>query len=182
MNENEIIEEWLPIEGYEGFYEVSNLGRVKSLIDNHGKPREKILKQNKDKYGYLYVIFSKKRNRKKISIHRLVASAFITNPNNLETVNHKDENKENNCVSNLEWCTVAYNNTFGSRIKKITEKLTNGVRSKQVYQYDKNRTLVAIYPSVAECGRNGFDQRHVSDCCLGKVKSHKGYIWSYIPL
>ena len=202
---NEIIEEWKPIVGYEGLYEVSNLGKVKSLIDNNRKPREKILKQGKNKYGYMQVILCKDGKLKHCIVHRLVAKAFIDNPNNYPCVNHIDENKENNCVDNLEWCTYQYNLNYGTcqqrRVantdykaiadkidyqeisRKVAEKLINRQDlSKQVFQYTKNGTLVAIWKSTAECGRNGFDQGAVASCCRSERKSHKGYIWSYIPL
>ena len=166
--------------------------------------KEKILKQGKKKNGYLYVILWKEGKYKTCLVHRLVAQAFLENPNNYSCVNHKDENKENNCVENLEWCDAKYNINHGTCIqrrvanmdyktkvantdykaigRKNAEKLTNGVRSKQVYQYSKDGTLVAIYPSVAECGRNGYHQGVVTQCCNGKRKSHKGFKWSYTPL
>lgn len=197
MNENEIIEEWRPIEGYEN-YQVSNYGRVKSL-GNDKTRKEKILKQGKKKDGYLQVNLYKEGKMKPFLVHRLVATAFLDNPSNLHCVNHKDEDKTNNCVENLEWCTHQYNSNYRTcqqrrvastdyqsfqarRVastdwKAIAEKL-----SKQVYQYDKYRTLVAIWESTNEAGRNGFCKSHISACCNGKLKSHKGYIWSYNPL
>ena len=183
MNENEIIEEWRDVVGYEGLYEVSNIGRVKSLIDNHGKPREKNLKQYLNHKGYLIVKLYKECDRKTCKVHRLVANAFIPNPSNLKCVNHKDENKTNNCVDNLEWCDNKYNINYGTCIQRRVEKLINRQdQSKQVYQYDKDGNLIKIWESANECKRNGFKQSAVSACCLGKRKSHKGYIWSYIPL
>lgn len=185
---------WKDIDGYEGLYEVSNLGKVKSL-GNEFSRKEKILKQGKKKNGYLYVILWKEGKYKTCLVHRLVAQAFLENPNNYSCVNHKDENKENNCVENLEWCDAKYNINHGTCIqrrvanmdyktkvantdyKAIAEKL-----SRQVYQYDKNHNLIKIWKSVAEAGRNGYKQSTVSSCCLGKRKSHQGYIWSYTPL
>ena len=183
---NEIIEEWKPICGYEGLYEVSNLGKVKSLNYNHTK-QEKILKFGKRPNGYLFVNLWKDKKRKPCSVHRLVAIAFIPNPNNLETVNHIDENKLNNCVENLEWCSVAYNNTFGTRIARAVSntdwkalgKKTAERCSKKVYQYDKNGVLIKIWKSVAEAGRNGYEHGHISDCCRGERNFHKGFKWSY---
>ena len=199
MNENEIIEEWRPIEGYEDKYEVSSYGKVKSLRNKYGTYREKILKFGKRQDGYLYVNLCKEGKIKTCLVHRLVCQAFLENPNNYTCVNHKDENPSNNCVDNLEWCTYQYNNTYGTVVqrrvahtdykaiaakidykaigRKNAEKL-----SRQVYQYDKNEKLVAIWKSVNEAGRNGFNSSHVSNCCLGKRKSHKGYIWSYTEL
>ena len=179
-------EEWKDVENYEGIYQVSNLGRVKSLKYD----KEKILSQYESKSGYLYVGLCKDNKMKNFRVHRLVANAFIPNPNNYQCVNHKDENKTNNCVDNLEWCDAKYNINYGTCInrrvantnykaisRKVAEKL-----SRQVYQYTKDGTLVAIWESTRECGRNGFDHNHVSDCCLGKRKSHQGYIWSYTEL
>ena len=169
------------IEGYEGLYQVSNKGRVKSLKNNKTK-KEKILKPFIVK-GYLQVILCKNNTIKGLKIHRLVAKSFIENPNNYPCVNHKDECKTNNVVENLEWCTQKYNINFGTRNKRTSEKLINrNDKSKQVYQYTKDGELIKVWESTRECGRNGFDQRHISDCCLGKQKTHKGYIWSYTPL
>lgn len=118
------MEIWKPIKDYEGLYQVSNLGRVKSLerIDSLGhKRKEKIFKPRKDKYGYLRVSLWKDGKGKMVSIHRLVAIHFIPNPDNLPEVNHKDENKENNTLSNLEWCDRKYNNNYGTRIQRFSE-------------------------------------------------------------
>lgn len=167
---------WLSIEGYEN-YQVSNLGRVKSLRNRYGTYREKILKQGKMKNGYLCVKLCKEGKMKICYVHRLVANAFIPNPNGYRCVNHKDEDKTNNRVDNLEWCTQKYNVNYKNAIQRRAEK-----QSKQVYQYDKNRTLVAIYPSVAECGRQGFNFGHIAACCRGKLKHYKGYIWSYTEI
>ena len=205
---------WLSIEGYEGLYEVSNMGRVKSLRDRYGNPREKILSQVDNGNDYLIVNLWKNGKMKHYLVHRLVATSFIQNPNGYRCVNHKDENKTNNCVDNLEWCTQKYNCNYGKAqarrvastdykaisaktdykaiaakidYKAIAEKLTNGVLSKQVYQYSQDGTLVAIYPSVAECSRNGFNQGNVSQCCRNCYNRegnnvYKGYIWSYTPI
>ena len=178
MNENEI---WRNIEGYEGLYQVSSLGRVKSLGNDKSR-KDKILFQYESKSGYLYVTLCKEGKLKSFRVHRLVANAFIPNPNNFKCVNHKDECKTNNCVDNLEWCDHKYNTNYGTCIQRRAEKQRNGVLSKQVYQYDKNHNLIKIWQSVMECGRQGFDQGNISKCCLGKRKSHRGYIWSYTPL
>lgn len=173
---DEIIEEWKPVVGYEGIYEVSSLGRVKSLNYNHTK-QEKILKQNKNKDGYLYVNIHKQGKGKNFTVHRLVANAFIPNPNIYPCVNHKDEDKTNNCVSNLEWCDVKYNTNFGTSIQRRVEK-----QSKQVYQYDEQGNLVKLWPSTQECKRNGFNRTNIYACCIGKLRRYKGFKWSYTEI
>lgn len=150
-----MIEEWRPIEGYEGLYEVSNTGRVRS-VDRYVKSKGesywlrkgKMLSPGKDTYGYLFVILTCNGKRKAINVHRLVAKAFIENPDNLPQVNHKDEVKSNNCVENLEWCTAKYNNKYGSRKDKVREsKLKSGYWTglsrkeylKKYYQENKDK-------------------------------------------
>ena len=107
---------WKDIKNFEGLYQVSNKGRVRSLdrisVNCYGMPRKlkgKILKPHLNVYGYLDIGLSNCGNGNIFKVHRLVADAFIPNPKNLPQVNHKDENKQNNCVENLEWCTNAYN-------------------------------------------------------------------------
>lgn len=167
---------WKPVVGYEGLYEVSNWGRVKSI--KFGK--EIILKQSKNKKtGRLHVVLCKNGILKTYSVHRLVAEAFIDNPNNYKEVNHKDENPQNNVVSNLEWCDAKYNCNYGTRNKRISEKMTNGKLSKSVLQYDLEGNFIKEWKSTAECGRNGFCNHHVAACCRGERKTHKGFIWRY---
>lgn len=183
------IEYWRPIPGYEG-YEVSNLGRVRS-IDRWVKYSDgrlrlykgRILKPVKRKDGYLQVNLSKDNRGKMFLVHRLVAMAFIPNPDNLPMINHKDENPGNNAASNLEWCDSSYNNSYGTLPERQSQKqLNNPIRSKKVYQYTLDGVLIHVWPSTKECGRNGFNQQHVSACCRGERKSHRGYRWSYTPL
>lgn len=162
------IEIWKPVVGYEGLYEVSNWGRVKSL--KFGK--ERILKLIKDKDGYFIVNLYKNKKIKSFRVHRLVAEAFIDNPDNLPQVNHKDENPSNNVVSNLEWCNAKYNINFGTRSKKVSKKL-----SKPVLQYTLDGEFVREWKSYSECKRNGFN--HVDMVCRGKQKSCGGFIWRY---
>ena len=110
---------WKDIEGYEGSYQISNYGRVKALprqIPGAYNNREFIKKITHDNYGYPIVGLSKNGRSKTFTVHRLVAKAFLPNPHGLKEVNHKDENKENNCSENLEWCTTQYNLTYGHRL------------------------------------------------------------------
>ena len=111
-------EEWRDVIGYNGLYQISSYGRVKSLRNKYGTYREKILKQLLNKFGYLQVNLNKEGKMKTFYVHRLVAQVFIDNPNNHPQVNHKNEDKTDNCVDNLEWCTQKYNLNYGSRIAK----------------------------------------------------------------
>ena len=173
---------WKEIVGYDGLYQISNLGRVKSLGNNKTK-KEKILKSSVDGDGYLFVKLYKNRKFKSFIVHRLVAEAFIQNPNNLPQVNHKDENKQNNCVQNLEWCTVKYNVNYGTRNKRVAEKSTNGKLSKPVLQIDKTTNeVIAEFPSTNEVERQlGFANTHISKCCKNKPHHNTayGYKWKY---
>ena len=178
---------WKDIEGFEGLYQVSNLGRVKSLektwICGKGGVRhqeEKILKPISDRRGYLFVNLSKDGKMKHFTVHRLVAEAFIPNPNNLPQVNHISQVKTCNRADLLEWCDAKYNSNYGTRNERIAEKMTNGKLSRQVYQYSLDGKLVAVYPSTAECGRQGFSFGNVAACCNGIRKTHKGFYWSYL--
>lgn len=166
-------EEWKDIKDLEGLYQVSNWGNVMSLNYNGtGKPR--LMKTVKNKYGYLVVKLFKDRKPKMFRVNRLVAETFIPNPDNLHQVNHIDENKENNRVDNLEWCTPKYNCNYGTRNERRVK-----TQSKPVLQLTLTGDLIKEWSSVAECGRNGFNQSLVCQCCNGKRKTHKGFRWEY---
>ena len=109
-------EVWKDVVGYEDKYQISNLGRIRSLKDTHGNYKERLLNPTPNLRGYLGQCVSKDGIKKRITIHRLVAQTFIPNPNNYPEVNHKDEDKNNNSVSNLEWCTRLYNINYGTGI------------------------------------------------------------------
>ena len=140
------MEIWKDIKGYEGLYLISNLGNIKSL---HNYRRGNIIKP-KLKKGYYQVGLRKNNIRKWYAVHRLVALTFIPNPNNLPCVNHKDENKLNNNINNLEWCTVYYNNCYGSRLKRVA---VNNKLRKPIIQYDLNGNFIKEYMSIAEASR-----------------------------
>ena len=138
-----------PVPGYEGYYEVDNLGRVFSVdriiqVNDNGRIYDKpihgaLLKQTNHSQGYKTVALTKNGKTKQEYVHRIVASAFIPNPDNFSVVNHKDEDKTNNFVDNLEWCTVSYNNTYGEKTKKQAEKI-RGIPHKEDHK-EKNIKL-----------------------------------------
>lgn len=164
---------WKSITGYEGLYEVSNLGRVKSL--KFGK--ERIIKPWKDKKGYLRVNLYRNGKMKYFLVHRLVATAFIPNPFGFTEINHRDENPSNNVESNIEWCSKWYNINYGTRTARAAVSLTNHpAKSKPVEasKYEDFRTIELRFASTREAGRNGYDQGHVADCCRGCYSTHKG--------
>ena len=168
MTEDEI---WCPIKGFEGLYEVSDKGRVKSI----GYGKERILKTGIDGNGYLMVCLCKNREKKMCKVHRLVAKTFIPNPDNLPEVNHKDEDKENNSVQNLEWCDRKSNCNYGTRIQRISEK-----HSKPVLQFTKDGELVREWKSAMDIERNlNYSQGNISSCCTGKCKSSHNFIWKF---
>lgn len=177
------MEEWKDIDGYESLYQISNKGRVKSLerqcrTKNYlRRVPEKIISYCHDTYGYPIVTLHKCGKKKTHTIHKLVAKAFIPNPNNYPSVNHIDENKDNNCVENLEWCTVKYNNAFGTRNERIKRS-----QQRPILQLDNSGNLIKEWKGMNElCKITGYDQSLISRVCNGKVR-HKtayGYKWSF---
>lgn len=153
-------EVWKDITGYEGLYQVSNLGRVKTL--KSGK-----IKATGNCRGYLYVSLSKNSIYKNYSVHRLVGQAFLDNPDSLPEINHIDQNKQNNRVDNLEWCSSKYNNRY-SNAKKVG--------------CFKDGKLIKKYDAIADVNIDGFTTSDVIRCCQNKCnrKSHKGYHWQYL--
>lgn len=169
---------WKEVEGYEGLYEVSNFGRVRSL-GNDKTRKTKILKAGERKDGYLQVGLCKNKKQKIFRVHRIVAQAFIPNPLNLPEVNHKDEDKTNNRVENLEWCSRKYNVNYGTCIKRQAEKKVNGKLSKPVISTDKNGNE-EWFPSAREAERlYGFHQQHICACLKGRIKTHAKRKWRY---
>ena len=163
---------WKDIKGYEGLYQVSNKGNVRSL--HYGKIKQlSIVKRSN---GYLMVSLWNKMKRKHYLVHRLVAEAFIPNPNNYPQVNHKDENPINNSVDNLEWCTSKYNNNYGTR----NQRMFNNMPKYCVVKYDLNGNYIAEYLSIKIAAReNNISDSNIIKCCKGQRKTAGRYIWKY---
>lgn len=153
------------IKGYEGLYAITSCGKVWSYRN------QKFLKPLEGKDGYLYVNLTVKRKIKHCAIHRLVAEAYIPNPENKPQVNHKDENKEHNWINNLEWMTAKENVNYGTRNARVAEKNSISVYCEEL---DK------VFPSAHEVERQlGIDKSNIIKCCKGKYKTCGGYHWRY---
>ena len=181
-------EEWRPIAGYEWLYEVSNLGNVDSLNNYRRKQKRLRMVVSLDRNGYCQVLLSKKNKAKCYKIHRLVAMAFIPNPNNLPCINHKDEDKHNNFVyinedgsldlekSNLEWCTVKYNNNYGTRKKRLSEKI-----SFPVIQLTLDGKYIKKFNSITEAAKATYSRcSDIGYVCRGKMEQTNGFKWMYV--
>lgn len=169
------LEEWKDIKGYEGLYQVSDLGRVRSLdrVDCNGRRRKgKILKLYKNKDGYVRTELYKDGNRENPYVNRLVAEAFCPNPDNLPFVNHCNERRDDNKAFNLDWCTAKQNNNYGSHNELLGKALGEEVCCIETRE---------IYYSAREAGRQtGVDRASISKCCNGKRKTAGGYHWKYV--
>lgn len=164
---------WKDVKGYEGLYQVSNLGRIKSLPKfvaySNGKNyfyAEKMLKPCKNQKGYLKIGLHKDESYKNVYVHRLVAEAFIPNPQNHKQVNHVDEDKANNRADNLEWCDCQYNVDYSI--------------SKKVCQYDADGNLLCVWKSIIEASRKTkIPDTNIISCCRGKYSQAGGFVWAY---
>lgn len=164
---------WKDIEEYEKLYQVSNLGNIKSLIKN------KILKPNITRTGYLYVNLYKNGIPKHYYIHRLVAKNHLINPNNYTQINHKSEIKSDNRVENLEWCSNNYNMNYGTIKERMIETKTKQC-GKKISQYDLKGNFIKTWNSIREIERIlKIPHQNIIRCCKGKVKTAGNYIWKY---
>lgn len=161
------MEIWKDVKGYEGKYQVSNLGRIKSL-NYHRENIEKIMTPRTDKDGYIIISLCLRGVNKTKKVHRIVAEAFISNPNNLPQVNHIDEDKTNNNANNLEWCTSKYNTEYS--------------QAKQVIGIKLDGTSIVKFKSIVEASKFvGVSKQCISECCNKRrwVKSAGGYKWYF---
>ena len=167
---------WKDVVGYEGLYQVSNTGKVRSLSDRHYLKEKKLQKNN---CGYLTVLLSKNSKQTRRTVHRLVAEAFIPNVNALPQINHIDEDKRNNSVSNLEWCDALYNNQCYARNHPNLSRV--GKRSKyKVLQFDLDGNLIKEWKNSRRVfAETGMSDWSISQCCRGKQKTAYGYKWRY---
>ncbi len=165
------------IPGYEGLYRVSNLGRILSL-NNYHRTGSIILKQRISKKGYHSVVLSKKQIKKTIRVHRLVALVFIPNPNNLPYVNHKDEDKSNNRMDNLEWCSDDYNRHYGTMFKRSHQSNIES-RGRKVACLNFKGELIKIYDYINQAKIDGHDRSGIIPVCQGKRKTYHSMIWKY---
>lgn len=161
---------WKPVKDYEDRYIVSDVGLVFSKIS------DRLLTPKIDRYGYKVVGLSRNGETKWFTVHRLVAVAFIPNPDNLPCVNHKDEDKLNNKADNLEWTTIKANDNYGTR----NERMANSKKKNPVAQYDTDMRLVAVYEGVKDAMRiTGVNRNSIRDVCRGKRKTAGGYVWRF---
>jgi hypothetical protein len=181
------MEIWKDIEGFEGLYQVSSYGRVRSFdrYDRMGRvKRGTILAPCDNSRGYKYVCLCKDGSKKHEYIHRLVAMHFLINDRNCSQINHKDENKSNNNLSNLEWCTPSENINYGNAIHKIKTNRNHasiGVKfRKKVSQFDRCGLLIALWPSITAAAKAlGCSDSAIVIACKNKRRTALGYVWRY---
>lgn len=180
-----INEEWRPVVGYEGLYEVSSRGNVRGLAREVGysgggtrRWEPKLLRQEAFSGKYKRVTLCKDGLTNRQSVHRILAKAFIPNPDGKPWVNHKDGNPSNNHVSNLEWCTPSENCLHGFRVLgRESPKGFNG-RGRAVLGIS-NGEIVCEYPTAAAAKADGYEPGHVGSCCNGRRKTHKKFTWAF---
>lgn len=167
------VEEWRDVKGYENLYQVSRKGRVRSSHKGYWE----VLTSVVNRHGYNQYLFHKDGKRKNMRGNRLVAEAYIPNPNNLPFVNHKDENPANDCVDNLEWCTAKYNVNYGTTRQRIS---INHSKNRPVCMFDVDGAFIREFYNLNEAAKY-IQGKHtcILRCCCNKVFCYKGYIWRY---
>lgn len=179
---NYLNEIWQDIPNFEGLYQSSTYGRIRSMerVDARGFHRKSIILKPSYCKGYPKVLLFKNGVKKSYYAHRLVAETFIPNPNNLPYVNHKDCNPSNCCVDNLEWCTAKYNVSYAEANNKRINNRIGKTAPKPVYQYDLEGNLICTWSSASEAARKlGYKQNMISRCCTKTIKTAYGYIWNF---
>jgi len=170
-------EEWRDVVGYEGYYQVSSNGKVKSLsrkLGNNHVTKDIVMKPVIDKYGYKRLGLYKNNKLTNALVHRLVATAFVDNNENKNIVNHKDENKTNNNIDNLEWVTVKENNNYGTRIERISNSNKNKI--KVIYRDN----TYEIWDSAIDFAKEfGILQSNIIHCLKGRQKTYHGLRFEY---
>jgi len=186
-------EVWKDIGGFEGLYQISNLGNVKSL-NYCGRGYAKNLVPKLNCKGYLWVILYRGASHKCVLVHRLVGTAFIDNPNSYPFINHKDENPLNNKVDNLEWCTGSYNVQYSLALhperyarfghsnhnRRNRKKGIPYKHNQEIIQYSKSGEEIQRFPNIATaCIEEKWRMSSLLDCCKGIRKTAYGYIWRF---
>lgn len=172
---------WKEINGFDGRYAISSNGRIK-ILKGYGQGRIKKVRTDKDGYKSTTLFDGTKYHI--CRVHRAVAKAFIPNPGNLPCVNHKDEDKSNNVSSNLEWCSVSYNNNYGTRTKRMAKTQSGKERASlwiPVLGEDIHTGVKLYFQSAKDAEKQlGIDRAHICWCCKGKRKTAGGYTWKYV--
>lgn len=168
------MEIWKDIKDYEGLYQASNLGNIKSVKKNRN------LKFINRSDGYYYINLSKKSKVKPTKVHRIIAQTFIENPNNYNIINHIDGNRKNNCISNLEWCTQSHNIKEAYRMGTKKPNKINIKKRKKVMQFSVNYQLIKIWDSIKEASKElKIKDSNISLVCKNKRNLAGGFVWKY---
>lgn len=173
-------EEWRYINGFEGLYEVSNLGRVRAVsriinVIGYNVHRNPIIRKiSKKKNGYYGLTIMGKN----LLIHRIVADAFIPNPNKYPQINHKNEDKSDNRVENLEWCSAKYNSNYGTRVERL-KKSNPKMKGMKVLCVNENGGIIKRYNTIRSVSNDGHNPSLVHLCCRKQRNSHHGYRWMF---
>lgn len=169
-----MVEEWRDVVGFEGLYQVSNIGNVRNIKTNKERAKQTTPE------GYKFVILHDAKrgiSARTKGVHRLVAEAFIPNPDNKPCVNHKDESHDNNVVDNLEWVTYQENNLYGTRLQRAAESERDS--AKEVHRYTLDGEYIDSFRSAVEASRQlGIPFANIYRCCNGERKTANGFKWS----
>lgn len=196
---------WKDVVGYEGYYVVSNFGRIATLshtvsftsvyngveVKKTFNAKQCLRKLHRGKYGYMECTLRDGKRIKLMKVHRIVAEAFIPNPQSLPSINHKDEDKTNNKVENLEWCTCLYNDNYGTRNKRLKKSVSNAhknglydnsyqTRCKPIVGISLLDNTTIFFEKSSDLAKQGFERHLVSKCCRNLRKDYKGYKWMFL--